>query len=258
MNQLLEKKELDAEERNKKKEVAKQYIKASLHYGHSPKEWNPKMAPYILTSKYNLHVFDLVKTTKLLNKAGDIAQQVAERKEKGSTGIILFVGTNKVSSALIANQAGRCGAYHVNYRWLGGNLTNWSTVQEQIARLKFLENEELQGKFESLSKKEYSTLRKEMDKKRHLFNGIKDMPSLPELVIFTCQSKDKNAIKEATRLGIPSICIVDSNGDPDLIPYPIPANDDSSSSVNFILSYLVERINIGNSKRILREEENKK
>ena len=223
-----------------KKEIAKQYIKASVHYGHSPKEWNPKMAPYILCAKYGYHIFDLVKTSKLLKLAGNVLEKKAEKGGK-----FLFVGTNKLSSLIIAKQANRSNSYYINYRWLGGMLTNWSTVQMQIQRLKDLEKQESEGAFEILSKKDYSSKRKDLDKLRRLFSGIKDMTSLPDIVIFTSQLKDSLAIQECLRLGIPTICIVDTNCDPDLIPYPIPANDDSSSSINFILNYLVNRILAG-------------
>jgi small subunit ribosomal protein S2 len=223
-----------------KKEIAKQYVKASVHYGHPPKEWNPKMAPYILYAKYGYHIFDLVKTSKLLKLAGNVLQKKAEKGGK-----FLFVGTNRLSSSIVAKQAKRCNAYYINYRWLGGMLTNWNTVQNQIQRLKVLEQQELEGYFETLSKKDYSAQRKEMDKLRRLFNGIKDMSSLPDVVVFTNQLKDSLAIQECLRLGIPTICIVDTNCNPDLIPYPIPANDDSSSSINFILNYLVNRITTG-------------
>ena len=130
----------------KKKEIAKQYIKASVHYGHSPKEWNPKMAPYILCAKYGYHIFDLVKTSKLLHLAGNVLEKKAE---KG--GNFLFVGTNKLSSSIIAKQAKRCNSFYINYRWLGGMLTNWATVQKQIELLKELEKQETEGKFEFLS-----------------------------------------------------------------------------------------------------------
>jgi|TARA_B110000093_G_C12888667_1_gene375122 small subunit ribosomal protein S2 len=225
-----------------KKEIAKQYVKASVHYGHPPKEWNPKMAPYILYEKYGYHIFDLVKTSKLLRLAGNVLEKKAEKGGK-----FLFVGTNKLSSSIVAKQALRCDSYYINYRWLGGMLTNWTTVQKRIDRLKELEQQEAEGKFENLSKKEYSGIRKEMDKLRRLFNGIKEMTSLPDAVIFTNQLKDSLAIQECLRLGIPTICIVDTNCNPDLIPYPIPANDDSSSSINFILNYLVNRISTGTS-----------
>jgi small subunit ribosomal protein S2 len=223
-----------------KKEIAKQYVKASVHYGHAPKEWNPKMAPYILCAKYGYHIFDLVKTSKLLKLAGNVLEKKAEKGGK-----FLFVGTNKLSSSIIAKQAKRSDSYYINYRWLGGMLTNWSTVQIQIQRLKDLEKQESEGYFETLSKKDYSSKRKDLDKLRRLFNGIKEMTSLPDIVIFTSQLKDSLAIQECLRLGIPTICIVDTNCDPDLIPYPIPANDDSSSSINFILNYLVNRILAG-------------
>jgi small subunit ribosomal protein S2 len=227
-------------EKATKKEIAKQYVKASVHYGHPPKEWNPKMAPYILYAKYGYHIFDLVKTSKLLKLAGNVLQKKAEKGGK-----FLFVGTNRLSSSIVAKQALRCDSFYINYRWLGGMLTNWSTVQKQIDRLKVLEMQESQGDFEKLSKKEYSAQRKEIDKLRRLFNGIKNMTSLPDVVVFTNQLKDSLAIQECLRLGIPTICIVDTNCDPDLIPYPIPANDDSSSSINFILNYLVNRITTG-------------
>jgi len=223
-----------------KKEIAKQYIKASVHYGHRPKEWNPKMAPYILYEKYGYHIFDLVKTSKLLKLAGNVLEKKAEKNGK-----FLFVGTNKLSSSIIAKQAKRTNNFYINYRWLGGMLTNWSTIQKRIERLKFLEEQELKGNFETLSKKDYSAQRKEMDKLKRLFNGIKEMTNLPDAVIFTSQLKDSLAIQECLRLGIPTICIVDTNCNPDLIPYPIPANDDSSSSINFILNYLVNRISLG-------------
>lgn len=226
-----------------KKEIAKQYVKASLHYGHQPKEWNPKMAPYILYEKYGYHIFDLVKTSKLLNLAGNILEKKAEKGGK-----FLFVGTSKIASSIIAKQAKRGNSFYINYRWLGGMLTNWNTIQKRIERLKELEEIEKTGAFENLSKKEYSSKRKEIDKLKRLFNGIKDMTSLPDLVIFTNQLKDELAIQECLRLGIPTICIVDSNCNPDLIPYPIPANDDSSSSINFILNFLVNKILIGYQK----------
>jgi small subunit ribosomal protein S2 len=225
-----------------KKEIAKQYVKASVHYGHKPKEWNPKMAPYILYEKYGYHIFDLVKTSKLLKLAGSVLQKKAEKGGK-----FLFVGTNKLSSSIVAKQAVRGDSFYINYRWLGGMLTNWPTIQKRIDRLKYLEEQEASGNLESLSKKEYSALRKEMDKLKRLFSGIKNMTALPDVVIFTSQLKDSLAIQECLKLGIPTISIVDSNCDPDLIPYPIPANDDSSSSINFILNYLVNRISIGYS-----------
>jgi small subunit ribosomal protein S2 len=172
--------------------------------------------------------------------AGNALQKKAEKGGK-----FLLVGTTRLAAAIVAKQAKRCQSYYINYRWLGGMLTNWSTIQKRIESLKVLEEQEKNGEFENLSKKDLSAKRKEMDKLRKLFNGIKDMTSLPDAVIFTNQLKDSLAIQECLRLGIPTISIVDSNCNPDLIPYPIPANDDSSSSINFILNYLVNRILTG-------------
>jgi small subunit ribosomal protein S2 len=223
-----------------KKEIAKEYVKASVHYGHSPNEWNPKMAPYILYTKYGYHIIDLVKTSKLLRLAGNILEKKAKKGGK-----FLFVGTSRLAASIVSKQAKRCDNYYINYRWLGGMLTNWSTIQSRIQRLKDLEIKESEGYFENLSKKEYSKQRKEMDKLARLFNGIKNMSDLPDAIIFTNQLKDSLAIQECLKLGIPTISIVDTNCNPDLVPYPIPANDDSSSSINFILNYLVNRILTG-------------
>jgi small subunit ribosomal protein S2 len=227
-------------ENSLKKEIAKQYIKASVHYGHAPKEWNPKMAPYLLYTKYGYHIFDLVKTSKLLRLAGNMLQKKAEKGGK-----FLFVGTTRLAASIVAKQAKRCENYYINYRWLGGTLTNWATIQNRINRLKELEKQEMDGFFDKLSKKDYMKQCKEMEKLRRLFLGIKNMTNLPDAIIFTSQLKELNAIQECLRLGIPAISIVDTNCNPDLIPYPIPANDDSSSSINFLLNYLVNRILLG-------------
>jgi small subunit ribosomal protein S2 len=228
------------EEKIDKKETVKQYIKASLHYGHPPQEWNPKMAPYILYSKYGYHVFDLVKTSKLLRLAGNVLEKKAA---KGGT--FLFVGTNKISSASIEKPAKRCNSFYINHRWLGGMLTNWITIQTQLKELNTFELQENNNELIKLPKKELNRILKKIDRLRYIFNGIKDMKKLPDVVIFSNQLKDSLAIQECLRLGIPTISIVDTNGNPDLIPYPIPANDDSITSVNFILNYLANRINVG-------------
>eukprot|EP01040_Poterioochromonas_malhamensis_P011929 gene11929-13015_t len=154
----------------------------------------------------------------------------------------IIVGTTKLASPIVEKYALKSNLFYINYRWLGGMLTNWPTVQKKIERLKTLEQFEIEKDIKTLSKKEYSQQRKELDKLKKLFNGIKNMKELPDLVIFTNQLKDLSAIQECLKLGIPSICIVDTNCDPDLIPYPIPANDDSSASIDFILNYLTKNI----------------
>jgi small subunit ribosomal protein S2 len=231
-----------------KQEVAKNLLKASVHYGHRPKEWNPKMAPYILQEKYGYHIFNIVKTSKMLKLAGNILEKKAE---KG--GRFLFVGTDKVSAPIIKKGAEDARCFYINYRWLGGMLTNWPTIQKRIERLKSLEEKEAQGLFTFLSKKEYAAQKKEIEKLNRIFHGIKNMKFLPDAVIFTNQLKDSLAIHECLKLGIPTIAVVDSNCNPDLIPYPIPANDDSSSSISFIINYLVKRIFAGYN---IKHEEN--
>jgi small subunit ribosomal protein S2 len=229
-----------AEKIEEKKQLAKQYVKASVHYGHNTKEWNPKMANYILSEKFGYHVIDLVKTVKFLRLAGNVVEKKAA---KGHT--FLFVGTTRVSSSVVAIQAKKVNAFYINYRWLGGTLTNWPTLKKRIQKLEKLEADQAAGNLEKLPRKEYNRKRKELEKLRRSFNGIKNMKKLPDLVIFTNQLKDLLAIEECRKLGIPVICLVDTNCDPDLIPYPIPANDDSTSSINFILTKLTERIENG-------------
>jgi len=229
-------------------ETAKQYVKACLHYGHAPKEWNPKMAPYILNEKYGYHILDLVKTSKFLKLAANVLEKKAMKGKK-----ILFVGTSKIASANVVKYAQKANCFYINYRWLGGMLTNWPTLQKRIEKLKLLELQETQGNFEKFSKKEYKSQQKELERLRKFFRGIKDLPSLPDIVIFTNQFKEKLAIEECTKLGIPTICLVDTNCDPDLIPYPIPANDDANSSIEYILAYLSNSIEKGHQKRLSKE-----
>lgn len=227
-----------------KKEIAKEYLRASVHYGHPPREWNPKMAPYILAEKYGYHIFDLVKTSKLLRLAGNVLYKKAE---KGGT--FLFVATNKLASPIVAYEAMRAGSFYVTNRWLGGMLTNWNTIRKQLNKLDSLESKENQKEENLLSKKELGLQKKEIEKLKKVFQGVQGMNALPDAVIFVDQKKDIQAIRECLRLGIPAICIVDSNGDPDLVPYPIPANDDSTSSIKFLISYLVEQILKGQQKK---------
>lgn len=212
-------------------------VEASAHYGHPPKEWNPKMAPYLLTVRQGYHIFDLVITQRLLQAAGRAVESAAK---EGKT--ILFVGTNPLSASLIEKEAKRSQSFYLNSRWLGGTLTNWVTVQKQIERLNSLEKEQSEGNFKLLSKKEQNKKRKELEKLRKLFEGMKDMKKLPDLVIFSSPIKDALAVSECSRLGIPAVAILDSNCNPEFIPFPIPANDDSFASLQYILRYLATKI----------------
>lgn len=231
------------------KEFTAQYLKASAHYGHLPKYWNPKMAPYILHEQDGYHIFDIAKSSRLLKIAGNALQKKAAKGGK-----FLFVGTSKASAVAIEKHARRSRSFYVNSRWLGGLLSNWTNVQQQVIRFKHLETAEKKGFPEAFSKKDANVLRKETLKLRNLFNGIKGMRALPATVIFASPLKNSLAVQECLKLGIPAISIVDTNCNPELVAYPIPANDDSVSSVDFILAYLADRILAGRKEAKLKQE----
>lgn len=223
--------------------IVSEYIESGLQYGHKPKEWNPKMAPYIKDEGSGYHIIDLVKSFQFLKYTSSI---VKEKAEKSST--FLFVGTSKVSSNLIEKYAKTVDAYYINYRWLGGMLTNWPTIQKRIQRLKELNEISNHKEKFNFSKKEYNLQKKELEKLKKLFAGIENMTKLPDVVIFTSQLKDYLAIQECKKLGIICIAIADTNCDPNLVPYPIPGNDDSASSVEFVLKNLSTAIKAGYNK----------
>lgn len=223
--------------------IIEQFLKASIQYGHRAREWNPKMAPYILGEKNGIHIFNLVKTFKFLRIAGTILEKKASERKQ-----ILFVGTSKAASESVAKYAKEAKIAYINFRWLGGMLTNWATLQKRIAKLKELENYYLNVGQQLLPKKEKNKNDKQLQKLKNLFDGIKEMSSLPDIVVFTSQIKESVAISECQALGIPTICIVDSNCNPDLVPYPIPGNDDAPAAIDLILSYLSKRILAGKSK----------
>jgi small subunit ribosomal protein S2 len=219
---------------NKIKNKLQKYLKASIHYGHKINEWNPKMAPYILGKKNGYHIIDVVQTSKALFLAGEILKEKKINEEK-----ILFVGTNKTFSSLIKEKSKLAGVYYINHHWLGGTLTNWKIIKKSIDQLNKLENNILKIK---ISKKLSIKLKRKLYKLSYLFNGIKTMKTLPSIVVFIDQFSDNLGIQECIKLGIPTICVVDTNCNPNIITYPIPANDDTLSSISLILSYLVKKI----------------
>lgn len=221
------------------------YLQASTQYGHKTPEWDPKMAPFLSCEKNGFHLFNVAKTLKLLKLTGYLLKKIAQEN-----GTFLYVGTDRISAPLVAKYAIDANAFYINYRWLGGMLTNWTTIQKQITHLKKLELKEKNGSFAFLLKKELAKQKQEIEKLNKIFSGVKNMTSLPDAIIFTNQLKDSLAIQECLKLGIPAIAIVDSNCNPNLIPYPIPANDDSSSSINFILKYLTNSIRSGISAKL--------
>jgi small subunit ribosomal protein S2 len=219
-----------------------QLLEAGVHFGHKSYRWNPKMFPYIYSEVNNIHILDLVQSATLLKEANRELQLAAS---EGKT--FLFVGTKRQASTLIAQEAKRCESYYVNHRWLGGMLTNWTTLKERIVRLKNLEQQEADNTFDLLTKKEASLRRKELEKLRTHLDGIKSMDKLPDIAIIIDQKREMTAIRECRKLGIPIVSILDTNCDPDLIDIPIPGNDDAVRSIKLILKSLTDSIITGKS-----------
>ena len=214
-----------------------QLLEAGVHFGHKAHRWNPKMFPYIYSEVNNIHILDLIQSATLLKEANTYLESSAS---DGKT--FLFVGTKRQASTLIAQEAKRCDSYYVNHRWLGGMLTNWTTVTQRINRLKDLEKQEADGTFDLLTKKEVAVRRKELQKLRKHLDGIKTMKQLPDVAIIIDQKREMNAIAECRKLGIPVVSILDTNCDPDLVDIPIPGNDDAVRSIKLILNSLTDNI----------------
>ena len=198
------------------------------------------MFPYIYSEINNIHILDLVQSAKLLTEATNYLQQQASQ---GKT--FLFIGTKRQASRLIAQEALRCDSFYVNHRWLGGMLTNWTTLKVRIDKLKSLEQQEADNVFDLLSKKEASLRRKELQKLQKHLNGIKHMTRKPDIAIIVDQKREITAIRECQKLGIPVVSILDTNCDPDLVDIPIPGNDDAVRSIKLILSSLTDSIRVG-------------
>ena len=214
-----------------------QLLEAGVHFGHKAYRWNPKMFPYIYSEVNNIHILDLVQSATLLKEANNYLRSEAS---KGKT--FLFVGTKRQASTLIAQEAKRCDSFYVNHRWLGGMLTNWSTLKERIKHLKDLEEQEANDTFSLLTKKEAALRRKELKKLRQHLDGIKGMIDLPDVAIIIDQKREMTAIRECQKLEIPIVSILDTNCDPDLIDIPIPGNDDAVRSIKLILKSLTDNI----------------
>ena len=220
-----------------------QLLEAGVHFGHKAYRWNPKMFPYIYSEINNIHILDLVQSANLLNEANNYLKSAASENKT-----FLFIGTKRQASTLIAQEAKRCNSYYVNHRWLGGMLTNWSTLKARITRLKDLEKQEADRTFNLLTKKEAALRRKELQKLRKHLDGIKDMPEIPDVAIIIDQKREITAIRECRKLGIPIVSILDTNCDPDLVDIPIPGNDDAVRSIKLILNSLSDSIITGRTK----------
>jgi small subunit ribosomal protein S2 len=219
-----------------------QLLEAGVHFGHKAYRWNPKMFPYIYSEVNNIHILDLVQSATLLKEANTYLENNAR---EGKT--FLFIGTKRQASTLIAQEAERCDSFYVNHRWLGGMLTNWSTLKERIEYLKNLEKQEADNTFDLLTKKEATLRRKELKKLRRHLDGIKLMKSIPDIAIVVDQKREMTAIRECRKLGIPVVSILDTNCDPDLVDIPIPGNDDAVRSIKLILKSLTDSIISGKS-----------
>jgi len=215
----------------------KQLLEAGVHFGHQTRRWNPKMAEYIFTERNGIYIIDLQKTVKKVEEAYYFVREVAMSGQD-----ILFVGTKKQAQDSIKEEAERCDQYYVNARWLGGMLTNFKTIKTRINRLKELERMETEGIFDVLPKKEVIKLKKEMEKLEKYLGGIKNLKGLPGALFVVDPRKERNAILEARRLGIPVVAIVDTNCDPDEVDYVIPGNDDAIRAVKLIASKIADAV----------------
>lgn len=215
--------------------TCKELFAARAHLGHKTSKWNPKMFPYILKQYDGKHIIDLTKTRELLYGACEFIEALNSKK---STSTFLFVGTKPQAAEITLKEAGKCRSFYVNYRWLGGMLTNWATLQTSIQRLHELEQKEADGTLDDLPKKEESRIRNQLTRLRKYFTGIKDMPNLPDAIIIIDPTFEMTAVREAIGSKIPIIALIDTNGDPTIVDYPIPCNGDSILTISAILSQI--------------------
>ena len=215
----------------------KQLLEAGVHFGHQTRRWDPKMAEYIFQARNGIHIIDLQKTSKKLDEAYSF---IKEQAEEGKT--ILFVGTKKQAQECMKEAALKCGMYYVDQRWLGGMLTNFETIRTRVQRLKDLEAMQEDGTFDILPKKEVILLKKEMDKLERNLGGIKEMEKLPGVIFLIDPKKERIAILEAKKLGIPVVGLVDTNCNPEELDYPIPGNDDAIRAVKLIADVMANAV----------------
>ena len=215
----------------------KNLLESGVHFGHQTKRWDPRMKRFIFAERNGIHIIDLQKTIASIKEAYEVVRKtVLDGKP------ILFVGTKKQAQAAVEREAKRCGMFYVNHRWLGGMLTNFSTIKKSILRLKKIDKMEIDGTFESLTKKEVSILRKERIKLERNLGGIKEMKDLPGAVFIIDTRKEAIAVAEAQRVGVPIIAIVDTNCNPDGITYPIPGNDDAIRAITLFTQIIANAV----------------
>ena len=215
----------------------KQLLEAGVHFGHQTRRWNPKMAPYIFGSRNGIHIIDLQKTLRLANEAYSFMNALA-----AAGGRVLFVGTKRQARDAVKEESLRAGQFYVNHRWLGGTLTNFTTVQQSVRKMKDLQRQKEEGVFELLTKKEALGLQRSLDKLERSLGGIKDMVELPDCLFVVDVRKEELAVKEAQKLGIPVVAVVDTNCNPTGIDYVVPGNDDAIRAVRLFCSKIADAL----------------
>jgi small subunit ribosomal protein S2 len=230
-------------------ELMTELLEAGVHFGHQTKRWNPKMKPYIFEKRNAIYIINLGVTVRQLDAATQFLSDVARRGGK-----ILFVGCKKQAQEAIKEAATACGQFYVNQRWLGGTLTNLQTIRKSVARLKYIEEIDKDPNYSKMGKQELAALNREGEKLRRNLEGIRDMVKHPDAVIIIDTTRESIAVAEAVRLNIPTVAIVDTNGDPSLVSYPIAGNDDAIRAIRIILQKLVTAIASGGGESARREE----
>lgn len=220
-------------------------MEAGVHFGHQARKWNPKMSPFIFAERKSIHIINLTQTARFLSEACDLAANAASGGKQ-----FLIVGTKYQAADLVALAASKARCHYINKKWLGGMLTNWSTMETRLQKFRDLENEKLAGGFERLPKKEAADSERRLGQLRKYLGGIRYMTTLPDIVIVIDQRKEFTAIRECITLGIPTICLVDTDCDPDVADIPIPANDDARASIRWVLNKLTSAICEGRNNSI--------
>jgi small subunit ribosomal protein S2 len=218
-------------------ELMTELLEAGVHFGHQTKRWNPKMKPFIFEQRNSIYIINLSETVKQLQAATDFLANVARNGGK-----VLFIGCKKQAQEAVKEAAQACGQLYVNQRWLGGTLTNLTTIRKSVARLSYLEQIEKSPEYSQMGKQELSALRREAEKLRRNLEGIRTMERLPDALVIIDTTREAIAVAEARRLNIPTVAIVDTNADPDLVTYPIAGNDDAIRAIRVILQKLVDAI----------------
>ena len=230
-------------------ELMTELLEAGVHFGHQTKRWNPKMKPFIFEKRNAIYIIDLGKTVGQLDTATEFLRKIAERGGK-----VLFVGCKKQAQEAIKEAATACGQFYVNQRWLGGTLTNLTTIRKSIGRMKYIEELEKQPEYSKMGNQEISAIKREGEKLRKNLEGIRDMEKLPDAIVIIDTMREEIAVAEGRRLNIPVVAIVDTNANPDLIDYPIAGNDDAIRAIRIVLQKIVDAIVAASSGSVKKEQ----